>query len=175
MPIRDLKALTTLSLPSLSTWTRQRSTAWGARLVILCIYPSAANFSWEVYNEQHEMVMCALLPCPVADADWPHPGWKPKFKGFKETKRFFLNWALSIIFESAHLASFTGVDIVDPNGVKRKAVPFKFAISKDLGEASSISSMRSSACDSCLVPRKELACLLEACKTGYPPMRRSMW
>jgi hypothetical protein len=54
-------------------------------------YLSFANFSWEVYNEQHGMVLCALLPCPVADANWPHPGWKSKSKGFKETKRFFLN------------------------------------------------------------------------------------
>jgi hypothetical protein len=36
------------------------------------LYLSLANFSWEVYNEQHGMVLCALLPCPVADADWPH-------------------------------------------------------------------------------------------------------
>jgi hypothetical protein len=140
------------------------------------LYLSLANFSREVYKTQHGMVLCALLPCPVADADWPHPGWKPKSEGFKETKRFFLNWALSIIFESAHLASFRGVDIVDPNGVKRKAVPFIYCISKDLGEASSISSVRSSACISCLVPRKELACLRKACETGDPPRcEGAMW
>jgi hypothetical protein len=90
-------------------------------------------------------------------------------RGFKETKRFFLNWALSIIFESTRLASFRGVDIVNPNGVKRKAVPFMYCISKDLGEASSISSVRSSACDSCLVSRKELA---RGLRDGVPSKMR---
>jgi hypothetical protein len=52
------------------------------------LYLSLANFSWEVYNEQHGMVLYALLPCAVADADWPHPGWKPNFEVLRRSNGF---------------------------------------------------------------------------------------
>ena len=140
------------------------------------LYISTANFSWKVYNDKSGMQLCALLPCPVADADWKQPGWKPKSEGFKETKRYFMNWCLSIIFESARQASFTGFTFQDPKGVDRKAVPFIFVISKDLGEASAISSVRASACDSCLVPSEDLPSLKEACVHGFPTRREDdMW
>jgi hypothetical protein len=57
---------------------------------------------------------------------------------------------------------------VDPDGVKRKGVPFIYVISKDLGEASSISGVRQTCCDSCLVPPNELNQLRHAVKTRYP-------
>jgi hypothetical protein len=122
------------------------------------------------------MQLAALLSCPVADAHWPEPGWKPKFKGFRETKRYFMNWALSIVFESARQASFTEFTFQNPSGVKRKAVPFIFVISKDLGEASAISSVRSSACDPCLVPNEDLPSLKKAVTDGFPRRREDdMW
>ena len=140
------------------------------------LYISVANFSWKVYNDTTGMQLAALLPCPVADAHWPEPGWKPKSEGFRETKRYFMNWALSIVFESARQASFTGFTFQDPSGVKRKAVPFIFVISKDLGEASAISSVRSSACDSCLVPNEDLPSLKKAVTDGFPRRREDdMW
>jgi hypothetical protein len=137
---------------------------------------SVANFSWKVYNDTTGMHLAALLPCPVADAHWPEPEWKPKSEGFRETKRYFMNWALSIVFESARQASFTGFTFQDPSGVKRKAVPFIFVISKDLGEASAISSVRSSACYSCLVPNEDLPSLKKAVIDGFPRRREDdMW
>jgi hypothetical protein len=140
------------------------------------LYISVANFSWKVYNDTTGMQLAALLPCPVADAHWPEPRWKPKSKGFRETKRYFMNLALSIVFESARQASFTGFTFRDPSGVKRKAVPFIFVIFKDLGKASAISSVRSSACDSCLVPNKDLPLLKKAVTDGFPRRREDdMW
>jgi hypothetical protein len=122
----------------------------------------------EVYNDTTGMQLAAFLLCPVADAYWPEPGWKPKSEGFRETKRYFMNWALSIVFESARQASFTGFTFKDPSNVKRKAVPFIFVISKDLGKASAISSVRSSACDSCLVPNEDLPSLKMLLQTAFP-------
>jgi hypothetical protein len=127
-------------------------------------YISVANFSWKVYNDTTETQLAALLPCPVADADWPEPRWKPKSDGFRETKRYLMNWSLSIVFEFARQASFTGFTFQDPSGIKRKAVPFIFVISKDLSEAAAISSVRSSACDSCLVSKKDLPSLKKGCR-----------
>jgi hypothetical protein len=87
-----------------------------------------------------------------------------------------MNWALSIVFESARQATFTGFTFQDPSGVKRKAVPFIFVISKDLGEASAVSSVRSSACDSCLVPNEDLPALKKAVTDGFPRRREDdMW
>jgi hypothetical protein len=146
------------------------------RTLAFPLYISVANFSWKVYNDMTGMQLAALLPCPVADADWPEPGWKPKSEGFGETKRYFMNWCLSIVFESARQASFTGFTFQDPSGVKRKAVPFIFVISKDLGEASAISSVRSSACDSCLVSKEDLPSLKKAVVDGFPRRREDdMW
>jgi hypothetical protein len=88
----------------------------------------------------------------------------------------FMNWALYIVFESARQASFTGFTFQDPSGVKRKAVHFNLVISKDLGEASAISSVRSSACDSCLVPNEDLPSLKKAVTDGFPrPGEDDMW
>ena len=87
-----------------------------------------------------------------------------------------MHWSLSIIFESARQASFTGTTVTDPNGVEHNAVPFLFVISKDLGEASAISGVLSSFCDSCLVPRKELHLVTRANQHGYPPRQEDdMW
>jgi hypothetical protein len=86
------------------------------------LYISVAYFSWKVYNDTTGMQLAALLPCPVVDADWPEPGWKQKSDGFRETKRYFMSWCLSIVFESARQASFTRFTFQDPSGVKRKAV-----------------------------------------------------
>ena len=63
---------------------------------------------------------------------------------------------LGLLCESTRQASFTGFEFVDPFGTKRKGVPLLYAICKDLGEASSISGVRSNCCDSCLVPRLDL-------------------
>ena len=132
--------------------------------------------SWEVYNQTSGMVLCALLPCIKSDADWPHPGYKPRSEAFKETGRWFMHWSLSIIFESAREASFTGFEMKDPEGVVHNAVPFIHVISKDLGEASAISGVRSSACDSCLVPTDELHLLKKANQGGYAPrLEDNMW
>jgi hypothetical protein len=122
------------------------------------------------------MQLAALLPCTVADAHWPEPGWKPKSEGFREMKRYFMNWALSIVFESARQAFFTGFTFEDLSGVKRKAVPFIFVIFKVLGEASAISFVRSSARDSCLVPNEDLPSLKKAVTDGFPRRREDdMW
>jgi hypothetical protein len=83
-------------------------------------------------------------------------------------KRFFMHGSLGIMFESTRQASYTGFEFVDPDGVKRKGVPFIYVISKDLGEASSISDVRQTCCDSCLVPPNELNQLRHAFETGYP-------
>jgi hypothetical protein len=140
------------------------------------LYISVANFSWKVYNITTGMELAALLPCPVADAHWSEPGWKPKSEGFRETKRYFMNWTLSIVFEFARQAFFTGFTFQDPSGVKRKAVPFIFVIFEDLSEASAISSVRSSACDSCLVPNEDLPSLKKAVRDAFPRRREDdMW
>ena len=140
------------------------------------LYISLANFSWEVYNQRNGMQLCALLPSVRADADWGPPGYKPNSEGFKETRRYFMHWSLSILFESARKASFTGTAVTDPHGVHHNAVPFLFVISKDLGEASAISGVLSSFCDSCLVPRKELSLVTEANRHGYPArLEDEMW
>ena len=131
------------------------------------VYISIANYSWKTYNEQGGMVLVALLPQPEADPDWPGAGYKPDSEGFRGTKRFFMHGALGIVFESARAASYTGFEFVDPFGDKRKGVPLLYAISKDLGEASSISGVRSNCCDSCLVGRKELNKVREALAGEY--------
>jgi hypothetical protein len=87
-----------------------------------------------------------------------------------------MNWALSIVFESARQAFFTGFTFQDPSGVKRKAVPFIFVIFKDLSKASAISSVRSSACDSCLVPNEDLPLQKYDVTDGFPRQREDdMW
>lgn len=140
------------------------------------LYLAVGNVSWEVYNQTTGMVLAALLPCLQADSDWPHPGWKPRSEAFKETQRYFMHWALSIVFESTRLASYTGFSMKDPAGVSHNAVPFIYVISKDLGEASSISGVRSSSCDSCLVPSKELHCITHANQGGYGArLEDNMW
>lgn len=140
------------------------------------LYIAVANVSWEVYNQTSGMVLCALLPCLKSDPDWPHPGYKPRSEAFKETQRWFMHWSLSIIFESARKASFTGFEMKDPEGVVHNAVPFIHVISKDLGEASAISGVRSSACDSCLVPTDELHFLKKANQGGYAArLEDDMW
>lgn len=140
------------------------------------LYIALGNFSWEVYNERNGMHLCALLPSVQADADWGQPGYKPNSEGFKETRRYFMHWALSIIFETARKASFTGTAVTDPNGVNHNAVPFLFVISKDLGEASAISGVLASFCDSCRVPRKELHLVTKANQRGYPArLEDDMW
>ena len=140
------------------------------------LYISIGNFSWEVYNERNGMLLCALLPSVQADADWGPPGYKPNSEGFKETRRFFMHWSLSIIFESTRQASFDGTSVTDPHGVEHNAVSFLFVISKDLGEASAISGVLSSVCDSCLVPRKELNLVTKANRGGYAArVEDDMW
>ena len=140
------------------------------------LYIAVANVSWEVYNQTSGMVLCALLPCLRSDPDWPHPGYKPRSEAFKETQRFFMHWSLSIIFETARDASFDGFKMTDPEGVVHNAVPFIHVISKDLGEASAISGVRSSACDSCLVPIDELHCLKKANQGAYDArLEDDMW
>lgn len=140
------------------------------------LYIAVGNVSWEVYNQTSGMVLCALLPCLRADADWPQPGYKPRSEGFKETGRFFMHWSLSIIFESTRKASFTGFELKDPDGVAHNAVPFILVISKDLGEASAISGVRSSSCDSCLVPSNELHLISKANQGGYAArLEDEMW
>lgn len=131
------------------------------------LYLAIGNVSWDVYNETNGMVLAALLPCLQPDPDWPHPGWKPRSEAFKETQRYFMHWALSIVFESTRKASYTGFSIKDPSGVSHNAVPFIYVISKDLGEASSISGVRSTYCDSCLVPSNEMHLITHANQGGY--------
>jgi hypothetical protein len=132
------------------------------------VYISLGNYSWEVYNQKGGMELVGLLPQPEGDPDWPGEGYKPKSEGFRDTKRIFMHGSLGIIFESARKASYTGFDFVDPNGVKLEGVPFIYVISKDLGEASSISGVRQTCFDSCLVPPNELNQLRHAVETGYP-------
>ena len=132
------------------------------------VYIAIANYSWKTYNEQGGMVLVALLPQPEADPDWPGPGYKPDSEAFRGTKRYFMHGGLGIVFESTRLASHTGFEFVDPFGNKRKGVPLLYAISKDLGEASSISGVRSNLCDSCQVGWKEMNKLPEALAVTYP-------
>jgi hypothetical protein len=55
-------------------------------------------------------------------------------------------------------------------------LPFIFVIFKDLGKASAISSVRSSPCDSCLVPKEDLHLLKKAVTDGFPRRREDdMW
>ena len=131
------------------------------------VYISTANFSWEVYNQKSGMQLVALLPNVRGDPDWKGKGYKPKSEGLRETRRFFMHWAMSIIFESARRASFTGFEVTDPHGKEHNAVPFIYVISKDLGEASSISGVRANSCDSCLVPPTELHKVTKANQGGF--------
>jgi hypothetical protein len=132
------------------------------------VYISLANYSWDVYNLRSGMELVGLLPQLEGDPDWPVEGYKPKLEGLRDTKRFFMHGSLGIMFESIRQASYTGFEFVDPDGVKRKGVPFIYVISKDLEEASSILSVRQTCCDSCLVPPNELNQLRHAVETGYP-------
>jgi hypothetical protein len=129
------------------------------------VFISLSNYSWEVYNQKGMMELVGLLPQPEADPDWRGEGYKPKSEGLRDTKRFFMHGSLGIMFESTRQASYTGFKFVDPDGVQRKGVPFIYVISKDLGEALSISSVRGNCCDSCLVPPNELNQLRHAAET----------
>lgn len=132
------------------------------------VYIAIGNYSWKTYNEQGGMVLVALLSQPEADPDWPGPGYKPDSEGFRGTKRYFMHGGLGIVFESTRQASLSGFEFVDPFGNKRKGVPLLYAISKDFGEASSISGVRSNLCDSCQVGWKEMNKLPEALAGTYP-------
>jgi hypothetical protein len=132
----------------------------------VCI--SLANYSWDVYNLRSGMELVGLLPQPEGDPDWPVEGYKPKSEGLWDRKRFFMHSSLGILFKSTKQASYTGFEFMDPDGVKRKGVPFIYVISKDLGEASFISGVGQTCCDSCLVPPNELNQLRHAVETGYP-------
>ncbi|GAQ92408.1 hypothetical protein KFL_010090040 [Klebsormidium nitens] len=140
------------------------------------MYISLGNFSWEVYNQKSGMQLVALLPSVRGDADWPGPGYKPRSEGLKETCRFFMNWSMSIVFETTREASYTGFQVTDPNGAQHNAVPFIYVISKDLGEASSISGVRSNSCDSCLVPTTEMHLVTRANQGAYDArLEDDMW
>ena len=139
------------------------------RVSVFPVYVSLANFSWEFYNERGGLELVALLPQPKPDPDWPHPGYKKGTDAHRDLKRHIITSSLAIIAESARLASHTGIDFVDPHGVKRKGVPQLFCISKDLGEASTISNVKCNHCDSCLVPPSELNRLSEALAGAYAP------
>jgi hypothetical protein len=132
------------------------------------VYISLANYLWDVYNLRSGMELVGLLPQPEGDPDWPVEGYKPKSEGLRDTKKFFMHSSLGIMFESTRQASYTGFEFVDPDGVKRKGVPFIYMISNDLGEALSISSVRQTCCDSCLVASNELNQLRHAIEMGYP-------
>jgi hypothetical protein len=132
------------------------------------VYISLANYSWDVYNLRSGMELVGLLPQPEGDPDWPVEGYKPKSEGLQDTKRFFMHGSLGIMLESTRQALYTSFEFVDPDVVKRKGVPFTYVISKDLGEAPSISGVRQTCCDSCLVPPNELNQLRHAVETGYP-------
>jgi hypothetical protein len=121
-----------------------------------------------VYNLRSGMELVGLLLQPEGDFDWPVEGYKLKLEGLWDTKRFFMHGSLGIMFESTRQASYTGFEFVDPDGVKQKGVPFIYVVSKDLEEASSISDVRQTCCDSCLVPPNELSQLRHAVETGYP-------
>ena len=140
------------------------------------MYISLGNFSWEVYNQKSGMQLVALLPSVRGDADWPGPGYKPRSEGLKETCRFFMNWSMSIVFESTREASYKGFQVTDPNGAQHNAVPFIYVISKDLGEASSISGVRSNSCDSCLIPTTEMHLVTRANQGAYDArLEDDMW
>lgn len=137
------------------------------RVSVFPMYVSLANFSWDFYNERGGLELVALLPQPKPDPDWPHPGYKKGTDAHRDLKRHINTSSLAIVTESARVASYTGIDFVDPHGVKRKGVPQLFCISKDLGEASTISNVKVNHCDSCLVPPKELNRLAEALAGEY--------
>ncbi|GAQ92528.1 hypothetical protein KFL_010410010, partial [Klebsormidium nitens] len=139
------------------------------RVSVFPMYVSLANFSWDFYNERGGLELDALLPQPKADPDWPQPNYKPKSDGHRDLKRHFITSSLAIVTEDARKASWKGIDFVDPHGVKRKGVPQIFCISKDLGEASTISNVKVNYCDSCLVPPDEMNRLDEALRGDYPP------
>jgi hypothetical protein len=120
------------------------------------LYISVANLSWKFYNERAGMELCALLPIVEPDADWPGAGYKPGSDEHKDFKRYIQHSSLSIIMESARLASYTGFDFTDSTGVPRKGVLQIFIIQKDLGEAGHISGVKASHCDSCMVPPDRL-------------------
>jgi hypothetical protein len=132
------------------------------------VYISLANYSWDVYNFRSGMELVGLLPQSEGDPDWTIEGYKPKSEELRDMKRFFMHNSLGISFESTRQASYTSFEFVNPDGVKRKGVPFIYVISKDLGEASSILGVRQTCCDSCFVPPNELNQLQHAVETGYP-------
>jgi hypothetical protein len=132
------------------------------------VYISFGNYSWKVYNQKGGMELVGLLQHQEADLDWPGKGYKQKSEGLRDTTRFFMHGSLRIMFESTRQASYTGFKFVDSDGVQRKWVLFIYVISKDLGEASSISSVRDDCYDSCLVTPNELNQLRHVVETGYP-------
>jgi hypothetical protein len=79
-----------------------------------------ANLSWEFYNERAGMELCTLLPIVEPDADWPGAGYKPGSGEHKDLKRYIQHSSLSIVTESARLASYTGFDFTDQTGVPWK-------------------------------------------------------
>jgi hypothetical protein len=88
------------------------------------VYISLGNYSWEVYNQKGGKELVGLLPQPEGNPDWPGEGYKPKSEGFRDTKRFYAR------FSGNHLrVCQEGFDFVDPNGVKRRGVPFIYVIS----------------------------------------------
>ena len=139
------------------------------RVSVFPMYVSLANFNWEFYNARGGMELVALLPQPRADPGCREPGYKPKSEAHRTLKRWFLTNSFSIITNDARLASYTGIDFVDPSGVTRKGVPMIYCISKDLGEASTISNVMTNHCDSCMVPRTELHNLQGALAGEFGP------
>jgi hypothetical protein len=132
------------------------------------VYISLANYLWDVYNLRSGMELVGLLPQPEGDPDWPVKGYKPELEGLWDTKRFSMHGSLGIMFESTRQTSHTCFEFVDLDRVKQRGVPFIYVISKDLGEASSISGVRQTCCKFCLVPPNELNQLRHAVETGYP-------
>ena len=139
------------------------------RVSVFPMYVSLANFDWEFYNAREGMELVALLPQPHPDPHWPEPGYKPDTDAHRDLKRWFLTSSLAIITEDARQASFTGIEFQDPRGVTRKGVPMLYCISKDLGEASTISNVMSNHCDSCLVRPEKLHDLPGALAGEYGP------
>jgi hypothetical protein len=114
------------------------------------------------------MELVGLLPQPEGDPDWPVEGYKSKLEGLQDTKRFSMHssWGSSSNLPDRHRTPAS--NSWTRNGVKRKGVPFIYVISKDLVEALSISGVRQTCCNSCLVPSNELNQLRHAVETGYP-------
>jgi hypothetical protein len=127
------------------------------------VYISLANYSWDVYNLRSGS-WCSRRGTPTGRSR----ATSQNRRDFEIRRGFFMHGSLGIMFESTRQALYTGFEFVDADGVKRKGVPFIYVISKDLGEASSISSVRQTCCDSCLVPLNELNQLRHAVETGYP-------